>query len=50
MAEETLLMLSGLGEEEDLEARQRPTTILMLTVAPKPEYIVKGYELKELAK
>ncbi|KAK3876870.1 hypothetical protein Pcinc_018368 [Petrolisthes cinctipes] len=41
--EEALL----LALEED---RQRPTNILMLTVAPKPEYIVKGYDLKELAK
>ncbi|KAK4298653.1 hypothetical protein Pmani_029009 [Petrolisthes manimaculis] len=32
------------------DRQQRPTNILMLTVAPKPEYIVKGYDLKELAK
>lgn len=24
--------------------------LLMLSLAPKPEYIVKGYDLKELAK
>ena len=24
--------------------------LLMLTLAPNPEYIVKGYDLKELAK
>ncbi|KAG7175704.1 Chitotriosidase-1-like 6, partial [Homarus americanus] len=38
-------------EGETLESpRKIPTTLLMMTVAPYPEYIVKGYDLKALTK